>query len=70
MADESLEDLLDFFDSYKLNLNAYWDEPGVAEITVGVLRAKVRSLSYHIKKRQLSDLYDEISRMDLWPLTK
>jgi hypothetical protein len=65
MADESLEELLDFFETYKLNLNSYWEDPGVAEITDGVLRAKVRSLAYHLKKRQLADLHDEVLQLDL-----
>ena len=65
MSNESLEGVLAFFESYDLNLNAYWDDSGVAEITDSVLNAKARSLSYYLKKHGLDDLNEELLTLDL-----
>lgn len=65
MASESLEEVLDFLESYELNLNAYWEEPGVAEVINSILRAKARSLGYYLKKRGLDDLSAELAALDL-----
>ena len=65
MTTESLEDILEFFESYPLDLNAYWEEPAVAEIVDGVLRAKVRSFGYYLRKLGLIDLERELGALSL-----
>lgn len=65
MMNESIEDILEFFETYRLDLNAYWEESGVAEIVDGMLRGKARSLGYYLRKRGHSDLAAELAALDI-----
>jgi hypothetical protein len=65
MTDEPLEEILNYFESHRLDLNAYWEDPGVSALIDGVLRAKVRSLVYYLKKLGLDGLAGELGTLDL-----
>ena len=59
-----IDRLLDDLDDFELNLNQYFDEPGVSSMINGVLSGRVAALAGYLTQLEMADLLEAVMSLD------